>query len=73
MSAIVAVYNRNQSPVEISTLKLMCSAVPEHAQDGQDLWVQECVGLAHQHFWITPEEVGERQPLVDETHELAIY
>jgi asparagine synthase (glutamine-hydrolysing) len=31
--------------------------------DGCDQIVRGWVGVAHQHFWTTPEELGERQPL----------
>ena len=33
--------------------------------DGQDFWLNNEVALAHQHFWITPEEQNEQQPRVD--------
>jgi len=34
--------------------------------DGAKVWRAAGVGLAHCHFWTTPEEVGETQPLVDQ-------
>lgn len=66
MSTILAVYNRKGKPVEAGSLEAMLRAVPIHAVHGQDLWQSGAVGLGHQHFWVTPEEEGERQPLVDE-------
>jgi asparagine synthase (glutamine-hydrolysing) len=31
--------------------------------DGSDVWLAGNTALGHWHFWTTPEEVGERQPL----------
>lgn len=31
--------------------------------DGSDVFLSDCVALGHFHFWTTPEENGERQPL----------
>ena len=33
--------------------------------DGADVLLESRYVLAHSHFWTTPEEVGERQPVVD--------
>jgi len=32
--------------------------------DGRDVWLKDNVALGHWHFWTTPEEAEERQPLV---------
>ena len=34
-----------------------------HAIDGESVWHDGNIALAHQAFWTTPEAVGERQPL----------
>ena len=34
------------------------------AVDGSDYWIHGDVALGHHHFWVTPEEEGEIQPLV---------
>lgn len=65
MSAILAVFNRNGAPVDPQEVAAMLATTPHHAQDGQACFYAGCIALAHQHFWITPEEVGEEQPLVD--------
>ncbi len=31
--------------------------------DGKNIWLSENVAMGHWHFWTTPEEVGESQPL----------
>jgi asparagine synthase (glutamine-hydrolysing) len=43
----------------------MLDASPHRAIDGQQVWHGDYIALAHQHFWIAPEEVGEAQPLVN--------
>jgi len=66
MSAILAVWNRNGKPVAADTVDQMLAVTPHLSIDGQDVWLDGAIALAHQHFWITPEEAGERQPLVME-------
>lgn len=63
MSAILAVYHRNGTPVEPGLLERMFAQQPAPAVDGQDCRVTGHIGLGHQHFWVTPQEQGERQPL----------
>lgn len=72
MSGILVIYNRNGQPVERSLADCMLAECPERSVDGQDIWSGGPVVLAHQHFWVTPEELGERQPLVDTEAELVI-
>ena len=64
MSGLVALFNRTGAPVDPAVMQAMLAASPHRAIDGQDSWISGPVALAHQHFWITPEEVGEKQPLV---------
>lgn len=63
MSAFLAVFHRTGTPVEPALLEQMLAQQPAHAIDGQDTWVEANLGLGHQHFWLMPEEQGERQPL----------
>lgn len=56
----------------MEAMETMLSACPERAIDGQHIWIDSKIGLGHQHFWITPEEQGERQPLVDQATGCAI-
>jgi asparagine synthase (glutamine-hydrolysing) len=65
MSAILAIFNRRGQPVEPQIVDKMLAARPEHSQDGTDKWIAGPIALAHQHFYVTPEEVGERQPIQD--------
>jgi len=66
MGAVAVVLNRDGKPIDALVLSAMLAACPERAIDGQALWLGGSVALAHQHFWVTPEEQGERQPLVSE-------
>ena len=63
MSAIAAIFNRDGRPVRLTDVQAMLSAGAHRAVDGQDLWSDSHVALAHQHFWLTPEEIGEKQPI----------
>ncbi len=64
MSGIVAVFNREGVPIDQSALECMLAANSHQAVDGQHIWLKDSIVLAHQHFWITPEEQGEQQPIV---------
>lgn len=66
MSGILAVLQRDGAPVETTAIEAMLASGSRRAVDGQSMWVQGPVALAHQHFWVTPEEQGESQPLSDE-------
>jgi asparagine synthase (glutamine-hydrolysing) len=63
MSAILAVFDRKGQAVAEDVVTVMLAATSERAVDGQACWFGEHAAVAHQHMWITPEEVGERQPL----------
>ena len=66
MTTIAAIFNRDGQPVEPSILDAMLAACPSRGRDGQDTWTEGGnVVLAHQHFRVAPEELGERQPLAD--------
>ncbi len=66
MSAIAGIFNRDGGPIDRSILELMMTVRPERGPDGQQMKIMSRAGLAHQHFWITPEEQGEQQPLVSD-------
>ncbi len=65
MSAILSVFNRNGRPVDRHVVDTLLAASQDRSVDGQEVWIDDYIALAHQHFWITPQEWGERQPLVD--------
>lgn len=53
-------------PVESLAFERVAAGLRHRAIDGADGWsaADGTVVMAHQHFWTTPEEVGERQPLL---------
>jgi asparagine synthase (glutamine-hydrolysing) len=63
MSGFVLVHQRDGAPVEAATFAGMMATLKHRGPDGQDGLCQQSLALGHQHFWTTPEEVGERQPL----------
>lgn len=72
MSAIVAILRLDGEPVDPDGLERMLTAGSHRAVDGQDTFIDGAIALAHQHFWVTPEEQGELQPLVDNESGLVI-
>ncbi len=72
MSAIAAVFNRDGCPTERTTIRRVLRTMESRGPDGVDTYLRKNVGLGHCHFWTTPEEVGERQPLVARSDGLAV-
>lgn len=72
MSAILAVFNRGGIPVGQGVIEPMLAVSSARAVNGQSIWMNGPIALAHQHFWITPEELNEVQPLLDKTGRYAI-
>ena len=62
MSAITCILNRDNTPADRNILNRMMAARPERGPDGQNSRLIGHVALGHQHFWLTPEEWGEKQP-----------
>jgi asparagine synthase (glutamine-hydrolysing) len=63
MSAIAGLWNLDGRPVEQHVLAAMIRALAHRGPDGERAVVRGSLGVAHRHLWVTPEEVGERQPL----------
>ena len=63
MSGLAVIYHRDGSPIRPEVLEVLNRELTVRGPDGCDQVVRDWVGFAHQHFWTTPEEVGERQPL----------
>lgn len=72
MTAILALCNWDGEPVDLALVQTLLMPSRYSYSDGDDVWLDRGVALAHQHFWVTPEEVGERQPLVDPAGQVAI-
>ena len=65
MSGFAVSYHRDGSPASAEVLERLIRALSVRGPDGCDQVIRGCLGFAHQHFWTTPEERGERQPLWD--------
>lgn len=63
MSGFVGVWHLDGRPVDAAALAAMSEALRHRGPDGERRLARGSVALAHRHLWVTPEEVGERQPL----------
>ncbi len=72
MSGIAALYNLDGRPVEPALLRRMTDVIAHRGPDGAGVLTDGAVGLGHRMLRTTPESLGERQPLTDETGEFAI-
>ncbi|ETW98172.1 MAG: hypothetical protein ETSY1_19905 [Candidatus Entotheonella factor] len=63
MSGFVLIFHRRGTPVDPRVVKRLLGALTHRGPDGCDVHHRPSISLGHQHFWTTPEEAGERQPL----------
>lgn len=63
MSAFAVLYDRLGSPLEPGLLERVMERLSHRGPDGQDVFVSGPLAMGHWHFWTTPEEVDEHQPL----------
>ena len=64
MSGIVGLFNLDGRPADDALLARMSAALRHRGPDGEGRRVAGPAAFAHQHLWVTLEEVGEIQPLV---------
>lgn len=57
------VYERSNIPVDPIVLERVMKRLHHRGPDGHDVCMTVHFAMGHWHFWTTPEEVGERQPL----------
>nr|UXE46010.1 asparagine synthetase [glutamine-hydrolyzing] 3 [uncultured bacterium] len=67
MSGIIGVWNLDGAgaPVDPAVLDRMAGTIRHRGPDGEGRYLAGPAGLVHQRMWVTPQEVGERQPLID--------
>ena len=65
MSGIALEFRRDGAPAEASVCWRMLDRLGHRGPDGEHLVVEGSVTVGCQHFWTTPEEVGDNQPLTD--------
>lgn len=63
MSGIVGLWNLDQQPLDAALLHRMSGRLRHRGPDGEGRRVIGSVGFACQHLWVTPEELGEVQPV----------
>lgn len=64
MSGICGIWNLDGQPVERALLSRMSATLSHRGPDGEGLWAEGPAGMACQHLQITPESVGQPQPLI---------
>lgn len=65
MSGIVGLWNLDGAPADKGILSAMNQTLRHRGPDGEGYRLASPVGFAAQHMWVTPEEIGEVQPLVN--------
>lgn len=65
MSGFAVIFQRDSSPVDPLVMEAIMARLAHRGPDGSDILYRPGVALGHQHFWATPEERDERQPLAD--------
>jgi asparagine synthase (glutamine-hydrolysing) len=63
MSGIAVVYERSNIPVDHGILERVMKRLEHLGPDGRDDYQCDHIAMGHWHFWTTPEELGEKQPL----------
>ena len=63
MSGIAGILHLDNSPVRGKIIAQMVEATAYRGSDGQHTWHSGSVALGHCHFWTTPEDIGETQPI----------
>ncbi|MBN1304052.1 MAG: hypothetical protein JXA13_06420 [Anaerolineales bacterium] len=63
MSAFAVIYERSNSPVEPMALDGAMGRLEHRGPDGRDDFLDKRICMGHWHFWTTPEEEGEQQPV----------
>lgn len=63
MSAFAVIYERSNTPWESGIFNRVMERLNHRGPDGSDVFSAGNIFMGHWHFWTTPEEVGERQPL----------
>lgn len=65
MSGIGGILNLDGSAVSPGLLEHIASSIKKRGPDGIRIWNAKNIGIVHSHFWTTPEDTGEEQPISD--------
>ena len=72
MSGLAGVYGLDGRPLDRALLRRMTEAVAHRGPDGEGIWSDGPIGLGHRSSRTTPESLGEKQPLLDESGTLCL-
>ena len=72
MSGFAVVLSRDGSPADEAAVRRVLARLAHRGPDGERTAVSGAAAIGHRHFWTTPEEIGERQPLADPAGRLVI-
>ncbi len=72
MSGLAGVYGLHGRAVDVTLLRKMTAAVAHRGPDGEGHWTDGPAGLGHRISRTTPESLGEKQPLLDESETLCL-
>ena len=64
MSGLAVVFHRDQRPVPRRAVQAMLDAVPYRGPDGNSIHLVGPLALGHAAFTVTPQDVGQHQPLL---------
>ena len=63
MSGIGGIINLDGSEVSTGLLENIANSIKNRGPDGVQTWKGKNIGIVHSHFWTTPEDAGEKQPI----------
>lgn len=63
MSAFAVIFERAKTSLDPALLGRVMKRMSHRGPDGRDEYTSDRLAMGHWHFWTTPEEVDERQPL----------
>jgi asparagine synthase (glutamine-hydrolysing) len=73
MSGILGLWNLDGCPVDPALLAGLSALLAHRGPDGEGRWLGGPVGFACRNFWVTPESVGETQPLVHSSGVVVVF
>lgn len=72
MSAVTVIYNKDNNPINRNVFNQVFSRLDYRGVNGNDIIYFNSIAIGHQHFWTTPEEIAERQPLHDKDRKITL-
>ncbi len=63
MSGFGLIFHRRREPIDPAVAGRLMGALAHRGPDGCHLYHGPAISMGYQHFWTTPEAIGERQPL----------